>query len=87
MPVPEFVPQRRNTEFANDGFDHTARRLEARTGYLSDQRMPSYAEFLRTGDTAGEVGHPWFDNVRRMAGNAVRHAEFRSRLPEFRGGG
>ncbi|MFI9332350.1 hypothetical protein ACIGZJ_33070 [Kitasatospora sp. NPDC052868] len=44
--MPEFVPQRKITEFINDGFEHTAWRLETRTGYLSDQLMPSYADFL-----------------------------------------
>ncbi|MFC1417050.1 DUF6879 family protein [Streptacidiphilus cavernicola] len=75
--VPEFVPQKKISEFINDGFEHTAWRLETRTGYLSDQEMPSYEEFLRTGDTAGEVGHPWFDNVRRMVGNGKRFERVR----------
>ncbi|MFD7450081.1 DUF6879 family protein [Kitasatospora sp. NPDC059827] len=75
--VPEFVPQQKINEFINDGFEHTAWRLETMTGYLSDQQMPSYAEFLRTGDTAGEVGHPWFDNVRRMVGKGKRFERVR----------
>lgn len=75
--VPEFVPQRRISEFINDGFEHTAWRLETRTGYASDQAMPSYGEFLRTGDTAGEVGHPWFDNVRRMVRSGKRFERVR----------
>ncbi|MBC2875310.1 MULTISPECIES: DUF6879 family protein [Streptomyces] len=77
MTVPEFVPQQRISEFINDGFEHTAWRLETRTGYVSDQVVPSYAEFLRTGDTAGEVGHPWFDNVRRMTGSGKRFERVR----------
>ncbi|MFJ9884895.1 DUF6879 family protein [Streptomyces sp. NPDC091287] len=56
--VPEFVPQQKISEFINDGFEQTAWRLETRSGYASDQAMPSYQEFLRTGDTAGEVGRP-----------------------------
>ncbi|WP_326595552.1 DUF6879 family protein [Streptomyces sp. NBC_01803] len=75
--TPEFVPQEQINEFVNDGFEHTAWRLETRTGYLTDQRMPSYEEFLRTGDTAGEVGHPWFRNVRRMTGNGKRFERVR----------
>lgn len=75
--VPEFVPQQKITEFINDGFEQTAWRLETRTGYLSDQQMPSYAEFLRTGDTAGEVGHPWFENVRRMVDKGKRFERVR----------
>ncbi|MBP0455435.1 hypothetical protein J5Y04_38835 [Kitasatospora sp. RG8] len=76
-PVPEFVPQQKITEFINDGFEHTAWRLETRTGYLSDKQMPSYSEFLRTGDTAGEVGHPWFENVRRMVDKGKRFERVR----------
>ncbi|MFJ7907247.1 DUF6879 family protein [Kitasatospora sp. NPDC096204] len=75
--VPEFVPQQKITEFINDGFEHTAWRLETRTGYLSDKQMPSYSEFLRTGDTAGEVGHPWFENVRRMVDKGKRFERVR----------
>lgn len=75
--VTRFVPQQEINEFFNDGFEHTAWRLETRTGYASDQAMPSYREFLRTGDTAGEVGHPWFDNVRRMVANGKRFERVR----------
>ncbi|WP_171164101.1 DUF6879 family protein [Streptomyces sp. I05A-00742] len=75
--MPEFVPQERIAEFINDGFEHTAWRLETRTGYASDQAMPSYQEFLRTGDTAGEVGHRWFDNVRRMVASGKRFERVR----------
>ncbi|MEU4302959.1 DUF6879 family protein [Kitasatospora aureofaciens] len=75
--MPEFVPQQKITEFVNDGFEHTAWRLETRTGYLSDKQMPSYAEFLRTGDTAGEVGHPWFETVRRMVDKGKRFERVR----------
>ncbi len=73
----EFVPQTKINEFINDGFEHTAWRLETRTGYASDQAMPSYQEFLRTGDTDGEVGHPWFANVRRMVANGKRFERVR----------
>ncbi|MGF1429841.1 DUF6879 family protein [Kitasatospora sp. LaBMicrA B282] len=75
--APEFVPQKKITEFINDGFEHTAWRFETRAGYLSDRQMPSYDEFLRTGDTFGEVGHPWFDNVRRMVGKGKRFERVR----------
>ncbi|MFI0739727.1 DUF6879 family protein [Streptomyces sp. NPDC021100] len=75
--MPEFVPQQRISEFSNDGFEQTAWRLETRAGYVSDQVTPSYAEFLRTGDTAGEVDHPWFDNVRRMTGSGKRFERVR----------
>ncbi|GAB2926071.1 DUF6879 family protein [Streptomyces mayteni] len=75
--MPEFVPQREINEFINDGFTHTAWRLETRTGYASDQAMPSYQEFLNTGDTAGEVGHPWFANVRRMIAAGKRFERVR----------
>ncbi|MER5785622.1 DUF6879 family protein [Streptomyces mobaraensis] len=75
--APEFVPQRRISEFINDGFEHTAWRLETRTGYASDHAMPSYDEFLRTGDTAGEAAHPWFGNVRRMVRSGKRFERVR----------
>ncbi|WP_328788781.1 DUF6879 family protein [Streptomyces sp. NBC_00273] len=75
--VPEFVPQQKISEFINDGFEHTAWRLETRSGYASDQAMPSYQEFLRTGDTAGETGHPWFANVRRMVDSGKRFERVR----------
>lgn len=75
--VPDFVPQSKINEFINDGFEHTAWRFETRRGYASDQATPSYREFLRTGDTAGETGHPWFGNVRRMTGNGKRFERVR----------
>ncbi|MBT2489815.1 hypothetical protein J7E96_15090 [Streptomyces sp. ISL-96] len=75
--VPEFVPQKKINEFINDGFEHTAWRLETQMGYASDQAMPSYQEFLRTGDTAGEAGHPWFENVRRMVAAGKRFERVR----------
>jgi hypothetical protein len=74
---PEFVPQARINEFINDGFEHTAWRLETRTGYASDRAAPSYQEFLRTGDSAGEAGHPWFRNVRRMVAVGKRFERVR----------
>ncbi|MEU1286759.1 DUF6879 family protein [Kitasatospora sp. NPDC005856] len=50
---------------------------ETRAGYPSDKRMPSCSEFLRTGDTAGEVGHPWFENVRRVVDKGKRFERVR----------
>ncbi|WP_017593260.1 DUF6879 family protein [Nocardiopsis potens] len=75
--VPELVPFEEIGHFFDGGFEHTAWRLETRTGYASDKAQSDYQEFLRTGETSDQIHIPWFTGVRRMVSEGKRYERVR----------
>ncbi|MFW5420569.1 hypothetical protein J0910_28545 [Nocardiopsis sp. CNT-189] len=75
--MPELVPFDEIDYFFDGGFEHTAWRLETRTGYASDKAEPDYQDFLRTGETPDDSDNPWFADVRRMVAEGKRYERVR----------
>ncbi|WP_347232839.1 DUF6879 family protein [Streptomyces silvensis] len=69
--VPEFID---NATFAAyfEGFEHTAWRLETRTGYASDRVGAKFHHFLETGGVPDDSHRPWCRNVQAQTARGKR---------------
>ncbi|MEU8891147.1 DUF6879 family protein [Streptomyces sp. NPDC048442] len=61
--MPDTIPARQILDFFQDGFAHTAWRLETRRGYPSDQRTGEYQRFLQGVQPPLDIEGPWFVNA------------------------
>ncbi|WP_405985089.1 DUF6879 family protein [Streptomyces sp. NBC_00872] len=68
----DFVPATEILGFFEEGFEHTAWRLETRRDYPSDQATDEYKNFLRGIQPPGDTTDPWFLNVREQAARGKR---------------
>lgn len=58
--------------YFGDGFQHTAWRLESRTGYASDRRSPGFERWARGEDPQADPDRPWCRNIRAQVAAGKR---------------
>ncbi|MFJ3906111.1 DUF6879 family protein [Streptomyces sp. NPDC090025] len=74
--MPQFIDDSAFGAFFAD-FEHTAWRLETRSGYGSDREGPKYRHFQETGTVPDEPERPWCANVRRQTAEGKRFERVR----------
>ncbi|MEU8886662.1 DUF6879 family protein [Streptomyces sp. NPDC048442] len=72
----QMIPFEEAAHFFED-FQHTAWRLETRTGYASDRQSEKWQRFLAGEDVASRPGHPWYDNVQAQTAQGKRFERVR----------